>query len=426
MDPSSSSRSRRTKSTIATTKSTAPTSRRSSAYDKDFEQHLIEHRIYPKGYEYPNNRPTPKPPLDDLRQRLAQPRPSLSPSQFTTSQFETFEQANDRVIDENEVMRNVLPTICGNSKILSKQNLLFTEFESIADNIIVDAKPDLYDGARLTDVNKQVQADLGSFVIPTAHPSAPVAPNFFLEAKAPRGGADVAKRQACHDGALGARAMHQLQSYKQGPVYDGNAYTVTSTYHAGTGILQMYTTHPTQAEDRQNSTEYHMTKVKGWELTSDVDTFRPGASALRNARDWAQEQRDGIISAANDRARSMNERMSPPERYSHNDVSDPRRRSSTAYSQHVQGFDSSTAPAGPGTVYTDSSPFEPSDYTYRSETTDPYAPEESETSLDELALDELPGRSASNKRRNRPSERSVSKAPRYADDASRQSRRSRR
>lgn len=53
---SSASSSRRTK----LTKSTNPTdvsskARRSSAYDDDFEQHLIDYNVYLEGYEYPND-----------------------------------------------------------------------------------------------------------------------------------------------------------------------------------------------------------------------------------------------------------------------------------------------------------------------------------------------------------------------------------
>ena len=70
-------------------------------------------------------------------------------------------------------------------------------------------------------------------IVPIKHADVPVAPNLFLEAKGPGGAAHVARRQACLDGAYGARAMHSLQSYgKEEPVYDGDAYTYSSTYHA--------------------------------------------------------------------------------------------------------------------------------------------------------------------------------------------------
>jgi hypothetical protein len=316
MASSSSSRSRHTKST----KLTSNSSRRSSAYDKDFEQHYIDHRVYPKGYEYPEDRQAPEPGgLDDFYQSLPQPRPSLSPSRFTTSNFRDFERKNDRVIDEGEVMRHVFPIIAGNSDIPNKENLQFTRLDSMTGGVTVDPKPDFYDGARLEDIDKSVREELGPYIIPTGHRTAPVAPNFFMEAKAPHGAADVAKRQALQNGAYGARAMHSLQSYSESkPVYDGNAYTITSTYHAGTGTLQLYTTHPTRGEDGI-SPEYHMTQVRAFALTGNINTFREGATAFRNAKDWAQEQRDAFITAANERARSTNAEPTRTERMTYPD-----------------------------------------------------------------------------------------------------------
>ena len=71
---------------------------------------------------------------------------------------------------------------------------------------------------------EQVQKDLGRFIIPLRHRKRPVAPNFYLEAKGPNCGTEIIIRQACHDSAIGARAMHKLQLYGQdNPVYDGSS-----------------------------------------------------------------------------------------------------------------------------------------------------------------------------------------------------------
>ncbi|KAM3446845.1 hypothetical protein MY3296_009281 [Beauveria thailandica] len=213
--------SRRTQSTKATTVSSR--AKRSSAYDKDFEQNLIDHG-----------------------------------------------------------------------------NLPFANLDSITDGITVDAVPDLYDGSHSTELHKTVRQDLGKTVIPTSHGRAPVAPNFFVEAKAPRGGADVAKRQACLDGAVGARAMHSLQNYGEDePVYDGNAHTYSSTYH--NGQLMLYAHHLTAPTADGERPEYHMTQIDTWGMTGNIETFRRGTAAFRNARELARGQRERLIQTANAR-----------------------------------------------------------------------------------------------------------------------------
>lgn len=63
--------------------------------------------------------------------------------------------------------------------------------------------------------------------------------------------------------------MHQIQSFgADDPVYDGHAYTISTTYHTGTGTLQMYTTHPTQALDASSSQNLVYGKTRYCRLTS--------------------------------------------------------------------------------------------------------------------------------------------------------------
>lgn len=385
--------------------------RRSSAYDNDFEQHLDDHHIYIR------NRKSKPGGLEGLYQRLPQQRTSLSPSRFFDTAFEGFQQKNEDVIDEGDVMRSVVPIICGDADIPSKQNLLFTRLDPIINNTTVNAKPDFYDGARLKDVDKRVREDIGNFIIPTGHAIAPVAPNFFLEVKRPSGGADVAKRQACYNGALGARAMHRLQSYREEePVYDGNAYTITSTYHDGT--LKMYTTHLTQAVN--GTTAYHMTQIDGWNLTGNPNTCRQGLTHFRNGRDWAQEQRDAFISAANERARSTNAEP-PSESADYNDGSDPAEvQDANQLTQAEEPLDNSQYYASQQVSQGENMNSEPqtfdSSYGYSDATaTNAYTAEESETSVDELTLDAYAKPTVSHKRRNQASEKTVSKTPRHSD-----------
>lgn len=272
---------------------TSFSTRRTSAYDPAFAQHLHDHGIYK------NNRAQKPSNLAEINERLAQPRPSLSPSQFTEAAFEAFQQTNEDALSENTVMSKAFPLITGTADIPSQENLRFTNLKDLTDGSITQAQPDYYDGARPVQLNKQIREELGPYITPSTNTAAPCLPNFFVEGKGPKGLTDVCKNQAVYDGALGARGIHELRSYVgQGTLFDNNAYTITSTYHPS-GLLTMYTTHPTPSGDPTNPTEYRMTQLNGWHMTGNPDTFRQGASAFRNARDWAEEKRKELIAAAN-------------------------------------------------------------------------------------------------------------------------------
>ncbi|KAI9765135.1 MAG: hypothetical protein M1839_005613, partial [Geoglossum umbratile] len=291
-----SSQSTLTKSTNS--KSTRKTgARKSSAYNRDFEQHLIDHGFYPNNRaQKPNN-------WEEINDRIAQPRPSLSPSHFSDGAFEIFQQTNEEALSEDKVMRTAFPIISGNANIPNEGGLVFTNLEPLTDGTLVDAKPDFYDGARPEQIDQRVRKKLGSYIIPSTHQHAPSLPNLFVEGKGPDGSTAVAKRQACYDGALDARGMHKLQSFGTATPYDNNAYTITSTYHGG--HLQMYTTHPTQPKAPGREPEYHMTQLRSFSMIDTPERFREGASAFRNARDWAKEQRDKLTAAANGRVMDM-------------------------------------------------------------------------------------------------------------------------
>ena len=193
---------------------------------------------------------------------------------------------------------------------------------TLTNEATVDAKPDFYDGARFESIHKQVREDLSPYIIPAGHRPAPVAPNFFIEAKAPNGGALVAKRQITYDLSLGARGMHQLRSYgADKPVFDNNAYTLGATYHAGTGTLQMYASHVTPTGPG-GSPEYHTTRIDTWGLSGNPNTCRQGAVALRDGRDVTMEWRNQFISAANERSTHLNAETSTLESPGCNGVSD--------------------------------------------------------------------------------------------------------
>jgi hypothetical protein len=200
------------------------------------------------------------------------------------------------------VTTNVIPIIegkVGDKKCIAGE-IPFTNLEHLTDGTLVPGNPDLYDCARPEQLHRTVRRELSNYIVPSTQHDLPIVPNYLFQAKGPDGSLSVATRQASYDGALGARGIHCLQSYKQPePQYDNNAYTLTSIYHGGT--LKMYTSHPTPPLVAGGQPGFVMTQINSWSVTGNCDAFRQGAAAFRNGRDWAKRQRDHAINEANER-----------------------------------------------------------------------------------------------------------------------------
>ncbi|RKL00424.1 hypothetical protein BFJ70_g17451 [Fusarium oxysporum] len=266
-------------------------------------QHLVDHDIYPDRYEYPDGRIPPRPGnLEEIRQALGQPRRSLSPSVFPDDQFEAFQRADAHASKESQVIVDVIPMIEGNvgDRKCAARQVPFTNLDHLTDGTLVPGNPDLYYGARPEQLDQKVRQELGGHIIPSTQHDLPIVPNFFLEVKGPDGSAAVAKRQLLYDMALGATGYDAIRSYKaDAATYDNKAYTVGCTYQDGQ--LKMYASHPIEPFIPENKHGIAMTQLKAFALTNDPDTFRQGATAYRNGRDWAKLQRDQVIAQANDR-----------------------------------------------------------------------------------------------------------------------------
>lgn len=270
-----------------------------SAIDPIFQQHLIDHGVYPEGATDHEGLEVVPANLKEIKTRLLRRRSSLSPSHFPLKSFKAFQNENRQALTETAVMSKAFPIIAGTTDIPSQGNLPFGNLKNLTDGSIRKAQPDMYDGSDPKELNGQIRKKLGSYIVPSTNTSAPCLPNFFTEGKGPNGVADVGRRQVLYDGALGARGIHELRSHLDSQTaYDNNAYTITSTYHHN-GSLTLYTTHPTKSNDPQKPIEYRMTRLGQFTMTGSLHDFRTGAKAFRNARDWAKEKREALIAAAN-------------------------------------------------------------------------------------------------------------------------------
>ncbi|KAM5489075.1 hypothetical protein MaudMau93_003800 [Microsporum audouinii] len=254
-----------------------------AAYNRNFEQKLVDYDIYLDGYDHSDGQPPATPNnMDEIIQRLAQPRRSLSPPNFPESKFREFKQKDART-----------------SK--ARGDYLFGNLAPLTDGTLAIAKPGHFFGSLPKYLEPEIRDELSEYIIPSTQANLPMLPNFFLEAKGPDTSLAVAIRQACYHGSLGARGIYKLQTYRQKePTYDNNAYTIISIYYGG--ALKLCTIHPTAPwPNSKGRPEYIMTSLRSFAMADSLDSFRQGATAYRNARDWAKEQRDGFIRAANER-----------------------------------------------------------------------------------------------------------------------------
>lgn len=241
---------------------------------------------------------------------MVQPRLSLPPSKFGEEDFERFVQADADASQEKQVSELVIPSLEGrieDDKCRSGR-IPYTNLEPLTDGTLKPGNPDIYYGARPEQLSRQVRTELSGHIIPSTQHDLPLVPNFFLAAKGPDGSLAVAGRQACYNGALGARGMASLASYGHGEPGYGNAYTISSIYHGGQ--IKISASHITQPSGPSGPIEHDTNRVRSYSVTDTVDTFRRGAGAFRNLKDWAKEKSDDLIRHANEKA-VLSETVSP-------------------------------------------------------------------------------------------------------------------
>ncbi|EXL39773.1 hypothetical protein FOCG_17625 [Fusarium oxysporum f. sp. radicis-lycopersici 26381] len=283
-----------TTTNTTTTRSTGP-------YDRAFQQHLIDHNILPPGYKYPDSHEPSEPDnIDEIRQALERPRASLSPSRFSKDDIKRFKRANNHATKESRVTASIIPIIegdPGDTRCIAS-DIPFTNLDHLTDGSLVCAKPDLYHGTRPEQLHKEVRRALDNHIVPSTQDDLPVLPNNFVEVKGPDGSLSVATRQALYDITLGTRGFQSILSYgATEPHYNNKAYALAWTYHGGT--FKAYASHVLEPSTPEAPPGYALTQIKGWSLTSDLETFRQGATAYRNGRDWAKKRRDEAIAEAN-------------------------------------------------------------------------------------------------------------------------------
>lgn len=183
---------------------TSKTKRSSTAYDRGFEYCLIDYGIYL------NNRAQKPHNIEEIKNRLAEPRHALLPSEFSEESFDEFQHGACNAKDRDNIMIDIIPAIYGKQKNhFYARTTKFGNLETLMAGSPI-ATPDLYYRARPDELHRNIRDQLNKHIIPTTIEDKLMASNFFLEVKGPDGMAVVAQRQACYARAIGARGILSL------------------------------------------------------------------------------------------------------------------------------------------------------------------------------------------------------------------------
>ena len=247
-----------------------------------------------------------------IQETLLRPRKSPIPQ----GDFARFRECNENACNETLVKCSVVPILGGDDMSLSMTETKFNKLAKFFEDDGVEfdvaaAQPDQYDGCKSKDVRPVIRKykDLEQYIMPSNLAGRLCLPNFFIELKGPLGIYGEVRRQACYNGVLGARAMHKLRCLTyEDDALDGNAYTITATFAGGEGshTLTLYAVHPLSSkrgrasDDSELAIDYRMTLLRSFALCDSQQTYEEGVTALRNAYDWAKEQRNTLVAEAKD------------------------------------------------------------------------------------------------------------------------------
>lgn len=281
-----------------------------SPYHESFLQLLIDHNVYPPEYKYPDaQRPAKAGNIKELLIRLRLARNDLGIIDEET--IERLRDVNQNAPEDRATRMAVYPILEGDARYNGTRlsGIIFSNLDALLPVLLASPEPDLYCGARPEQIDVKVRNHLSGMIEPSDDTTCAAAPNFFLAAKGLEGVPDVLRNQATYQGAIGARAIHALESYNRTPVFDTSIKAISCTYCDGQLII--YGTHilPPGGGGKKHGltpgsydgTTYVISMLRGFCLIDDPDTFRRGVTAFRNAMEWAEETRNNAIRMANER-----------------------------------------------------------------------------------------------------------------------------
>lgn len=142
-----------------------------SVYSQNFEQHLIDHGIHPRGRGYSDRSKSLQPNnAEEIVQRLAQYRRSLSPSRFSEKAYSDFSNEEARLLEGNATVDTlIVPMLDGDVDdpgCVSGRSQ-FTNLAPLTDGTLPPAKPVHFFGARPEQLHLHVRQELSDHIVPS-------------------------------------------------------------------------------------------------------------------------------------------------------------------------------------------------------------------------------------------------------------------
>ena len=172
--------------------------------------------------------------LEMDRERLRQPRSATEAIPHTADDFQMFVDMSFQAT-ETDLTANVFHVIRGPSTYHHARNLLCSNFASMTSGEATDPKPDYLEAANQSDLHPILARELASLILPSfqgCDEVMHVVPNLAVEVKSGVSCMRTALRQACLDGAYGARALYSVDRFGRGvdepSPYEGGAYAYSA------------------------------------------------------------------------------------------------------------------------------------------------------------------------------------------------------
>lgn len=189
-------------------------------------------------------------------------------------------------------MALVISTFLGNLNISHEQGIIFKTLADLTNSTIFIARAKFWDGSRPSTIESGLRGDVAKLIMPS---------NMTVAALTPA--SESLRLVVWYYGAFFApRILYRWCRIPFQTLNEKQTNVITANYDPKKGFFRLYaTTHTEVTINPAARIQYHTLITFSWFfLENNAKTYRTAISALRNAREWARDQREELIRLLND------------------------------------------------------------------------------------------------------------------------------